>query len=254
MNRLPKVVIITGGASGMGRASSILFAQEGAKVVIVDRDEKAGEETLSEIKREKNEAIFLRADFSRLSEIDGIVSQTIKKYGTIDVLFGNAGVNVLKTTLETDEKDWDYVFNTNLKGHFFLAKAVVPTMKAKGRGVVLFTSSTSAISGEEDQVAYSATKGGINSLVTAMAKDLGRYNIRVNCILPGAIDTPLFRKWLESRSNKDTALAETIDGHIIKRLGAPEDIAQAALFLCSDEASWITGSQYRVDGGYLVRH
>jgi meso-butanediol dehydrogenase / (S,S)-butanediol dehydrogenase / diacetyl reductase len=254
MNRLPKVVIITGGASGMGRASSILFAREGAKVVIVDIDEKAGKEALADIRNEKNEATFVRADISKLSDIDRIVSQTVETYGTVDVLFGNAGVNVLKTTLETEEKDWDFLFNINLKGHFFLTKAVVPTMKARGGGVVLFTSSTSAISGEEDQVAYSATKGGINSLVTAMAKDLGRYNIRVNCILPGAIDTPLFRKWLESRTNKETALVETIDAHIIKRLGTPEDIARAALFLCSDEASWITGSQYRVDGGYLVRH
>jgi meso-butanediol dehydrogenase / (S,S)-butanediol dehydrogenase / diacetyl reductase len=238
----------------MGRASSVLFAREGAKVVVVDKNEEAGAETLAQVRQAEDEASFVKADISRQADIDAIVSQATKNYGRIDILFGNAGVDVFKTTLETDERDWEYLFGTNLKGHFFLTKTLVPSMKASGGGVILFTSSTSAISGEEDQVAYSATKGGIISLVTAMAKDLGRFNIRVNCILPGAVDTPLFRKWLESRPNKDQALAEIVDAHIIKRLGTPEDIARAALFLCSDESSWITGSAYRVDGGYLVRH
>jgi NAD(P)-dependent dehydrogenase (short-subunit alcohol dehydrogenase family) len=238
----------------MGRASSVLFAHEGAKVVIVDRNEIAGAEALAQVKEAKDEAIFVKADISRQADIDAIVSEATRNYGKIDILFGNAGVDVFKTTLETEETDWEYLFGTNLRGHFFLTKAVVPSMETSGGGVILFTSSTSAISGEEDQVAYSATKGGIISLVTAMAKDLGRFNIRVNCILPGAVDTPLFRKWLESRPNKNEALAEIIDAHIIKRLGTPEDIARAALFLCSEESSWITGSAYRVDGGYLVRH
>ena len=146
-------------------------------------------------------------------------------------------------------------FNRHLRGHFFLAKSVIPEMKKNSDGgAILFTSSTSAISGEEDQVAYSATKGGIISMVTAMAKELGRYGIRVNCILPGSVDTPLFQEWLRSRPDHKKALAEIIDEHIIKRLGTPEDIARIALFLCSDEATWITGSAFRVDGGYLVRH
>jgi NAD(P)-dependent dehydrogenase (short-subunit alcohol dehydrogenase family) len=255
MKRLQdKVAIITGGASGMGRGASIRFAKEGANVVIVDRDEKMGEQTLGIIRDEGNQALFIRADLQKLPDLDMIVSRTKEKYGKIDILFGNAGVNVLKRTLDTDEKDWDFLFNTNLKGHFFLTKAVVPLMRERGGGVILYTSSTSGVSGEEDQVAYSATKGGIIAMVTAMAKDLGHYNIRVNCILPGSVDTPLFRVWLESRQNKETALEEVIDEHIVKRLGTPEDIANAALFLCSDEASWITGAAFRVDGGYLVRH
>ncbi len=237
----------------MGRASSALFAAEGAQVAIVDRNETMGESAEEEIRALGQDALFLKADLSKLNEVNQIVPQVLGHYGKVDVLFGNAGVNILKRTEDTEEADWESMFNTNLRGHFFLTKAVVPAMKKSG-GAILYTSSTSAISGEEDQVAYSATKGGIISMVTAMAKDLGRYGIRVNCILPGSVDTPLFRVWLESRPNPQNALAEIIDEHIIKRLGTPEDIAKAALFLCSDEASWITGSAYRVDGGYLVRH
>jgi NAD(P)-dependent dehydrogenase (short-subunit alcohol dehydrogenase family) len=256
LNRLKdKVAIITGGASGMGRASSSLFAAEGAKVAIVDRNETMGKTIESEIGALGHEAFFVKADLSQLNEVKEIVPKVLEQYGKVDILFGNAGVNILKRTEDTDEADWESMFNTNLRGHFFLTKAVVPAMRKNSNGgVILFTSSTSAISGEEDQVAYSATKGGIISMVTAMAKDLGHYRIRVNCILPGSVDTPLFRVWLNSRPNQENALAEIIDEHIIKRLGTPEDIAKAALFLCSDDASWITGSAYRVDGGYLVRH
>ena len=238
----------------MGRASTYLFASEGARVAFVDRNEKLGKEVESEIRVQGNDAFYVKADLSNLDDVDKIVPKTLDRYGKVDILFGNAGINILKTTLETTEADWEALFNTNLRGHFFLTKSVVPTMRDSGGGVILYTSSTSAISGEEDQVAYSATKGGIISMVTAMAKDLGRFGIRVNCMLPGSVDTPLFRVWLNSRPNPEKALAEIVDEHIIKRLGTPEDIARMALFLCSDEATWLTGSAYRVDGGYLVRH
>ena len=238
----------------MGRGSTSLFASEGAKVVIVDRNEQLGKEVESEIRAKGHDAFYVKADLSNLRDVNEIVPKTIERYGKVDILFGNAGINILKTTLETTEADWEALFNTNLRGHFFLTKSVVPVMRDSGGGAILYTSSTSAISGEEDQVAYSATKGGIISMVTAMAKDLGRFGIRVNCILPGSVNTPLFQVWLESRPNPQKALAEIVDEHIIKRLGTPEDIARIALFLCSDEATWITGSAYRVDGGYLVRH
>jgi len=238
----------------MGRASSLLFASEGAKVAMVDRNETMGKRLENEIKALGQDATYFKADLSNLEDVNDIVPKVVEQYDKVDILFGNAGVDVFKTTTDTSLSDWDYVFNTNLRGHFFLTKSVATYMKNSGGGAILFTSSTSAVSGEEDQVAYSATKGGINAMVTAMAKDLGRYGIRVNCILPGAVDTPLFRVWLSSRTNPEKALAEIIDEHIIKRLGTPEDIAKIALFLCSDEASWITGSAYRVDGGYLVRH
>jgi NAD(P)-dependent dehydrogenase (short-subunit alcohol dehydrogenase family) len=147
-----------------------------------------------------------------------------------------------------------FIRDINLKGSFFFAKAVARQMMDQGGGVILFTSSISGVSGEDDQVAYSATKGGIIALVTAMAKDLGRYNIRVNCLLPGPVDTQQFRDWMETKKDRERAMAESVDSTILKRMGTPADVADAALFLVSDDASWVTGIAMPVDGGYLVRH
>jgi meso-butanediol dehydrogenase/(S,S)-butanediol dehydrogenase/diacetyl reductase len=249
-----KVAIVTGGGFGMGRGASTLFAAEGAKVVVVDWNETTGKETLSLIESAGGEALFIRADVSRLDEIDVAVSKTLERYGKIDVLFSNAGVNCFKSTLATEESDWQRLMDINLKGSFFFAKAVARPMLDHGGGVILFTSSISGVSGEDDQVAYSATKGGILALVTAMAKDLGRYNIRVNCLVPGPVDTQQFRDWMSSKQDRDRAIAESVDSTILKRIGTPADVANAALFLVSDEASWVTGIAMPVDGGYLVRH
>jgi NAD(P)-dependent dehydrogenase (short-subunit alcohol dehydrogenase family) len=249
-----KVAIVTGGGFGMGRGASTLFAAEGAKVVVVDWNETTGKETLSLIESAGGEALFIRADVSRLEEIDAAVSKTLERYGRIDVLFSNAGVNCFKSTLATEESDWQRLMDINLKGSFFFAKAVARPMLVQGGGVILFTSSISGVSGEDDQVAYSATKGGILALVTAMAKDLGRYNIRVNCLVPGPVDTQQFRDWMSSKQDRDRAIAESVDSTILKRIGTPADVANAALFLVSDEASWVTGIAMPVDGGYLVRH
>jgi NAD(P)-dependent dehydrogenase (short-subunit alcohol dehydrogenase family) len=249
-----KVAIVTGGGFGMGRAASLLFAAEGAKVGVVDWNETTGKETLSQIKTAGGDGFFVRADVSRLQDIDTAVSKTLELYGRIDILFSNAGVNCFKSTLETEESDWQRLVDINLKGSFFFAKAVARPMIEQGGGVVLFTSSISGVSGEEDQVAYSATKGGILALVTSMAKDLGRYRIRVNCLVPGPVDTQQFRDWMSSKQNPDGAIADAIDSTILKKIGTPADVAKAALFLVSDDASWVTGTAMTVDGGYLVRH
>jgi len=248
-----KVVIVTGGGFGIGRGASLLFAREGAKVVVVDWNEKTGMETMAKMKGH-GEGIFVRADVSKLGDIDEAVSRTTSEYGRIDALFNNAGVNCFKSTLETEESDWERLVDINLKGAFFFAKAVAARMKAQGGGSILFTSSISGVSGEDDQVAYSATKGGIIALVAAMAKDLGRYKIRVNCLLPGPVDIQQFRDWMSSKADREKGMADSIDSTILKRIGLPEDIAKAALFLVSDDADWITGISMPVDGGYLVRH
>jgi NAD(P)-dependent dehydrogenase (short-subunit alcohol dehydrogenase family) len=250
-----KVAIITGGGFGIGRGACLLFAAEGAKVVIVDWNETTGNETLKQIKDQNNEATFVKADVSNLRDIESAVSQTLDRYGKIDILFSNAGVICFKSTLETEESDFQRLVDINLKGSFFFAKAVAQSMRMRNHGgSILFTSSISGVSGEADQVAYSATKGGIKALVTAMAKDLGRYNIRVNCLLPGPVDTQQFRDWMSSYSNREQAMAEATDSTIMKRIGTPTDVARAAVFLSSDDASWITGIAMPVDGGYLVRH
>lgn len=248
-----KVAIVTGGGFGIGRGASLLFASEGAKVVVVDWNEKTGLETMSRL-RDVGEGIFVKADVSQLADIDRAVSQTLQKYGKIDILFNNAGVNCFKSTLQTEESDWQRLVDINLKGAFFFAKAVAKPMMEQGGGTILFTSSISGVSGEDDQVAYSATKGGIIGLVAAMAKDLGRYGIRINCLLPGPVDTQQFRDWMSSKTDREKGMAEAIDSTILKRIGMPEDIARAALFLVSDDASWVTGISMPVDGGYLVRH
>jgi NAD(P)-dependent dehydrogenase (short-subunit alcohol dehydrogenase family) len=249
-----KVAIVTGGGFGMGRGASVLFAAEGAKVVVVDWNETTGKETVSQIKTAGGDGYLIKADVSRLEDIDAAVSKTLELHGRIDILFSNAGVNCFKSTLETEESDWQRLVDINLKGSFFFAKAAARPMIGQGGGVILFTSSISGVSGEDDQVAYSATKGGILALVTAMAKDLGRYKIRVNCLVPGPVDTQQFRDWMSSKPNRDGAIAEAIDSTILKKIGTPEDVARAALFLVSDESSWVTGTAVTVDGGYLVRH
>ncbi len=250
-----KVAIVTGGGYGIGRGSCLEFASEGAKVAIVDWNESTGQETLRLVKDVSKEAIFVKADVSKLSDIENAIAQTIQAFGMIDVLFSNAGVNCFKSTLDTEESDWQRLVDINLKGSFFFAKYVAKQMIQQGKGgSILFTSSISGVSGEDDQVAYSATKGGIIAMVTAMAKDLGRYNIRINCVLPGNVDTAQFRSWMSSRPDYEKAMSEAIDNAIIKRLGVPKDIGRAAAFLASDRADWITGIAMPVDGGYLVRH
>lgn len=248
-----KVAIVTGGGFGIGRGASVLFASEGAQVVVVDWNEKTGAETLAQL-RADGEGIFVKADVSQVKDIERAVLETVRVYGKVDILFNNAGVNCFKSTLQTDESDWQRLVDINLKGAFFFAKTVAREMKEHGGGNILFTSSISGVSGEDDQVAYSATKGGIIALVSAMAKDLGRYRIRVNCLLPGPIDTQQFRDWMSSKPDQEKGMAEAVDSTILKRIGMPEDIARGALFLVSDEASWVTGVSMPVDGGYLVRH
>jgi len=249
-----KVAIITGGGFGIGRASCIEFIKEGARVAIVDWNEKTGNETLEMIEKIGGQAIFVKADVSKVSDIYKAVDKTVEKFGKLDVMFANAGINFFKSTLETQEADWQKLVDINLKGSFFCAQAAIKPLMNTGGGSILFTSSVSGVSGEADQVAYSATKGGQIALVPAMAKDLGRYKIRVNCILPSTVDTQQFRDWMSTMPDINKALAEAADRTILNRLAKPEDIAYAAVFLSSDKADYITGTVMRVDGGRLVRH
>jgi NAD(P)-dependent dehydrogenase (short-subunit alcohol dehydrogenase family) len=249
-----KVAIITGGALGIGRASCEAFAAEGARIAVVDWDEDAGNETLSLLQRQGRDAIFVKTDVSKIPDIERAVEKTLDSFGKIDTLFNNAGINRFKSTLETEESDWQALVDINLKGSFFFAKAVVKPMAKNGGGSILFNSSVSGVSGEADQVAYAATKGGIIALVTAMAKDLWRYKIRVNCILPSTVDTHQFRGWMSTMPDLDKALAQAADRTIMGRLGKPQDIAEVAAFLASNKADYITGIAMPVDGGRLVRH
>jgi len=245
--RLPnKVAIITGASGGMGRATAYLFAKEGAKVVVVDVVDAGGKETVANIKANGGEAIFVHTDVSSAADMQNLVKETVKKYGRIDILFNNAGIAGQRSKVEdVDESLWDKTIDINLKGVFLGAKYVVPVMRKTGGGAIISTGSMSGIRPRGLDSAYAASKGGVNILTRELALELGP-EIRVNCINPGPIFTNM------TAGNFTPQLQADIQQLPLKHGGKPEDIAYAALFLASDESSFITGSIINVDGGRSI--
>lgn len=245
-----KVAIITGGSSGIGRASAILFAKEGAKVVVVCRTTKNGEETAKIIKDNGDEAMFVQADVSKASDAQHIIEETVRKYGKIDILFNNAGTQAPnRSVTDTTEEEWDRVINTNLKGVFLCSKYAIPKMKESGGGSVINTSSDLGLVADKGYAAYCASKGGVIMLTKSMAIDYASCNIRVNCLCPANISTPQFDYCIVAFDNPEERrrrLTQTIPWG---RVGKPEEVANVALFLASDLSSYITGTTIVVDGG-----
>ncbi len=241
-----KVVIITGGGSGIGKETGLLFAREGAKVVVADVNEKAGAETVDTIKNAGGEALFAKLDVSNREQTKQVVKDTIAKYGRIDVLINNAGIIQDALVIKMTEDQWDKVININLKGPFNCIQAVAEQMIAQGSGVILNISSIVALYGNVGQTNYAATKAGLVGMTKTLAKELGKKGIRVNAIAPGFIYTPMTatvpEKILDMMKEKTP----------LKRLGTPGDIANALLFLSSDDASFINGAVISVDGGLLL--
>ncbi|MCX9087195.1 MAG: 3-oxoacyl-ACP reductase FabG [Candidatus Methanoperedens sp.] len=241
-----KVVIITGGGSGIGRETGILFAKEGAKVVIADVNEKAGAETVELIKNAGGEAFFARLDVSNREQAKQVVKETIAKYGRLDVLINNAGIIQDALVVKMTEEQWDKVIDINLKGPVNCIQAVVGQMISQGSGVILNISSIVALYGNVGQTNYAATKAGLVGMTKTLAKELGKKGIRVNAVAPGFIYTPMTEampeKILEMMKEKTP----------LKRLGTPADVASTLLFLASDEASFINGAVISVDGGLLL--
>jgi NAD(P)-dependent dehydrogenase (short-subunit alcohol dehydrogenase family) len=277
-----KVALITGAMHGMGRAAAILFAREGAKVTVVDIAEtpQEGENTVELIKKEGGEAFYIHADVSKAAEVENMINQTVEKYGRIDILYNNAGVRCIGPAIEdTTEEFWDWGIDINLKGVFLGMKYVIPYMKKQGGGVIINTASTFGAVGAGRSFVYSASKGGIIALTRQAAVELGRHHIRVNALAPGTVATGFGRrpqtvKMLESvgvqpmrgppperrgsppersdaQTERETARRrEFMMRYPIGRRGEPEDIAYAALYLASDESSYVTGLVMFVDGGY----
>jgi len=244
-----KIAIITGGGSGIGRASAELFALEGAKVVVADFNEKAGQETVAAIRQAGGEAIFVQVDVSDSAQVQRLVDTTLQTYGGIDILVNNAGILLFGTALDTSEQDWQRVIAINLTGTFLVSKAVLPHMIARGGGsIVNLTSSTGAHDAAANTVAYVTSKGGVALLTRAMAIDHAKHNVRVNAIAPGPTDTPMLRDALSPEQL--SAFAATFP---MGRLGRPEELAHAILFLASDEASFVTGAILAVDGGQTAQ-
>jgi NAD(P)-dependent dehydrogenase (short-subunit alcohol dehydrogenase family) len=241
-----KVTIVTGASSGIGRASAITFAADGALVVAADIDEKGGKATVDEIAKRGGRAIFVRTDVSIASEAKHCVEAAVAEFGRLDCLFSNAGFNPVGTVVDTPEELWDRVIDVNLKGMYLMCKYAIPEMKKAGKGSIVCTASVDGVLAIPNEAAYIASKGGIISLVKAMTLDHAKEKIRVNCILPGAIRTPLYEKFMGDNAGFD----DQADQHAMGRIGESEEIAQVAMFLLSDTPTFVTGAIIPVDGGY----
>jgi NAD(P)-dependent dehydrogenase (short-subunit alcohol dehydrogenase family) len=245
MRLVGKVAIITGGGSGIGRATAELFAQEGAKLVVADYNPEAGQETVKAIKTTGGEALFIAVDVSNSAQVQQMVQAALDAFGGIDILFNNAGSLIWGTVLETEEEAWNRLMGINLNGVFLCGKAVLPHMIERGGGSIInASSSTGAHDAVGGLAAYVTSKGGVTLLTKCMALDHMHDNIRVNAVAPGPTDTPMLR---DALSPED--LQAFVEAFPLGRLGRPEEVAQAALFLASDEASFVTGAILAVDGG-----
>lgn len=247
-----KRALITGAASGIGRATALLFAREGAAISIVDLDEVGGQAVAQMIRDEGVPAVVVPCDVTQGAECEQAVQQTIGELGGLDILFNSAGIIHRATVLQTTEPEWDRVMSVNVKSLFLMSKYAIPIMAEAGGGVIINVASGWGLVGGPKAAAYCASKGAVVLLTKAMAIDHGGQNIRVNCICPGDIDTPLLRD--EARQ-----LGEPVDRFLVqaaerplKRIGAPQDVAQAALYLASDASSFVTGAALVVDGGGLA--
>src|SRR6266567_6019598 len=244
-----KVALITGGTSGIGEATALLFAAEGAKVAITGRNEQRGAAVAGRMKERGGNALFLRADVSQANDCKRAVEETLRTFGRLDILFNNAGVFYPKTALECSEREWDEQIDVNLKGTFLMSKCVLPAMIAQHGGVIINNSSGWGIVGGDHAVAYCASKGGVVLLTKAMAIDHGRQGIRVNCICPGDVETPMLPADAKMRGLNWKDYIAGCANRPLGRVGTVEEIAKAVLFLASDDSSFMTGAALVVDGG-----
>jgi NAD(P)-dependent dehydrogenase (short-subunit alcohol dehydrogenase family) len=244
-----RVALVTGGTSGIGEATALLFATEGAKVAITGRNEQRGAAVVAHIKDRGGDAMFQRADVRRIDDCQRAVAETVRAFGRLDILFNNAGVYYPQTALECSEREWDEQVDVNLKGTFLMSKCALPTMIAQRGGVIVNNSSGWGIVGGDHAVAYCASKGGVVLMTKAMAIDHGAQGIRVNCICPGDVETPMLPVDAKMRRVKWEDYLAGCSSRPLGRVGTVEEIAKAVLFLASDDSSFMTGAALVVDGG-----
>lgn len=244
-----KVALITGGTSGIGEAVAELFAREGSKVAITGRNEFRGHAITARILESGGDAMFLRTDVREAAECRRAVDETLRSFGRLDILFNNAGVFVPQTAIECSEEEWDLQLDINLKGTFLMSKYALGPMIAQASGAIVNNSSGWGLVGGDKAVAYCASKGGVVLLTKAMAVDHGRQGIRVNCICPGDVDTPMLPEDARRRGLDWKTYLAGCENRPMGRIGTVEEIAKAVLFLASDESSFMTGATLAVDGG-----
>ncbi|TAN24129.1 MAG: glucose 1-dehydrogenase [Actinomycetota bacterium] len=247
-----KVALITGAGSGIGRAAALLFASEGAKVGCVDLAADLAEETAAMIRANGNESIGIQADVRSAADTQNMVTKAISEFGDLDILFNNAGTGIRGSVHELEEEQWDTVLDINLKGMFLCSKAAIPYFLSRGRGNIVNTASTFSLLATTRYPAYCASKGGVLMLTKQMALDYGP-SIRVNCICPGATETPRLRRHINDAQDPIAYEKELASLNVVMgRLADPKEIAYAALFLVSDESSFVTGHALVVDGGQTI--
>lgn len=244
-----RVALITGGNSGIGSATAILLAQEGAAVVITGRNEERGNQVAQAINDDGGTAMFIRSDVRFAADCRQAVEQTLERFGRIDVLFNNAGVFHPKTIPDCTEEEWDETIDSSLKGAFLMSKYALPSMIERGSGSIIHTSSGWGILGGDKAAAYCAAKGGLIVMAKAMAIDHGPQGIRVNCVCPGDVMTPMLEDDAEKRGMTWEDYAAGGAKRPLGRIGTAEEIARAVLFLACDDSSFVTGDALVVDGG-----
>jgi NAD(P)-dependent dehydrogenase (short-subunit alcohol dehydrogenase family) len=247
-----KRALITGGASGIGRATALLFAREGAAVAVADLNEAAGAVVVHEIEAGGGRALFLRCDVTDAGACRQAVEQVVAAWGGLDILFNNAGIIRRTTVLDISEEDWDRVMAVNVKSIYLMSRYAVPVMAAGGGGAIVNTASGWGLVGGRRAVSYCASKGAVVNMTRAMALDHGGQNIRVNCICPGDTDTGMLREEARQLGAAEAAFLTEAADRPLGRVGTPAEIAQAVLYLASDAASFVTGTALVVDGGGLA--
>ena len=246
-----KVAIITGAGSGIGRASAMLFAKEGARVVVADIDDKGGNETVVAIHRVAGDAaVFVHTDVSVASEAENLIETAMDSYGKIDILFNNAGISQKSIPVENlDESLWDRIYSVNVKGTYLTIKYTAPIMKKAQSGVIINLASISGVRPRMEQSAYASSKAAVIHLTKALALELAQYRIRVNAINPVAVETPMLFQIMPEDADKEEFKEGLLKTIPLGRMATPDDVAHGALYLASDEASIITGTCLNVDGG-----
>jgi meso-butanediol dehydrogenase / (S,S)-butanediol dehydrogenase / diacetyl reductase len=248
-----KVVVITGAAHGIGRATAAVFSAEGAIAVLADVEHAAAEEAAREIVAGGGKACAIDCNVSQGESVRRMVTLVMERFGRIDVLHANAAIQINKQAVEITEEDWDNMHGVNLRGVFLTCKYVIPVMRTQKKGAIVITSSGHAFATYPNCSAYAATKGGELAYMRGLALDYARDGIRVNCVIPGATDTRLVQGYINESENPDETRKRLLDSIPLRRLATPEEIGRAVLFLASDHAGYITGTSLAVDGGLLAQ-